>query len=67
MGLGDGSVRIVCKAVREGYYSRLDLSKNLIKDDGLKILAACIQGNSTIVHLNLSGNLISSEGACVLF
>jgi len=56
MGLGDDSVRIVCKAIRDGYYSRLDLSKNLFKDEGLKILAACIRSNTTIVHLNLSGN-----------
>ena len=39
MGLGDGSVQIVCEILMQKQFSKLDLSKNLIKDEGVKYLA----------------------------
>lgn len=56
MGLGDASMVIVAKIIETIYFSRVDLSKNLFKDDGLKLLSVALVNNTSIVSLSLSGN-----------
>lgn len=47
---------IVAKIIETIYFSRVDLSKNLFKDDGLKLLSVALVNNTSIVSLSLSGN-----------
>uniref|UniRef100_A0A3Q2P0Z6 Leucine rich repeat containing 34 n=1 Tax=Fundulus heteroclitus TaxID=8078 RepID=A0A3Q2P0Z6_FUNHE len=41
----------------------LDLTFNDIQADGAEVLAACLQGNNTLLSLRLSGNKLGNTGA----
>ena len=60
---------VVCKIINTSNdaYSRLDLSKNQFKDEGVKVLSQTLIRNTSIFHLNISDNLITAEGAEMLF
>lgn len=68
MALGDQSIQVVCKILKNNTkFAQVDLSKNCFTNNGLKQLAKVLQkDNSTVVHLNLGGNSIQTEGAVVL-
>jgi hypothetical protein len=68
MGLGDSSMVIVCKIISQSRdaFSRLDLSKNSFKDEGLRVLSEMLRRNTALFHLNISDNLITPEGATML-
>lgn len=46
----------------------MDLSKNDFSSEGLRLIADSLRdSNSTVIHLNLGGNHISTEGTTYLF
>lgn len=69
MSLGDQSMKVVCKIIDSSKeaYCRLDLSKNQFKDEGIKELSQMLVRNTSILHLNISDNSITAEGATMLF
>ena len=46
--------------------AHLDLSKNLLKDEGISILASIFSFNNALVSLNIASNNITSTGIEVL-
>ena len=69
MALGDQSLFVLCKVLKNNTkFAELDLSKNCFTNAGLKQLAKVLETNNlTLVHLNLGGNSIGTEGAIQLF
>ena len=49
------------------YISSLNLSKNVIGDEGIKIVAKIIAKSNTLVHIDVSSNEIKRDGVNVLF
>jgi hypothetical protein len=47
--------------------SHVNLSRNRLKDEGIKLLAKNLMVNKTIIHLDISQNEISHRGAEELF
>lgn len=67
LALGDSSMDVVGQIVRDVRPWSLDLSKNNFSDTGLASISAELQNSTSVVHLNLSGNQITPEGAQSLF
>jgi len=69
MGLGDSALLIVAKILKNNSnWALADLSKNIFTSAGLKALASCIQkSNETLVHVNVGGNHIQTDGAQYFF
>lgn len=69
MALGDSAIDVICKIIKDNaQFAELDLSKNCFSNTGLKQLAKVLQShNTTIIHLSLGGNNITTEGAVLLF
>jgi hypothetical protein len=45
----------------------LDLKKNLLGDEGAKVLMKAVSRSKTLVHLDLSSNAITPKGAKKIF
>ena len=52
---------------KDDHFTKVNLSKNFISDDGANAFARMIPMNKTIIHLNLSSNSISHVGIAELF
>ena len=47
--------------------AHIDLRKNLLGDEGSKLLAKAIAKSKTVVHLDISSNQITHKGAKKIF
>jgi Ran GTPase-activating protein (RanGAP) involved in mRNA processing and transport len=48
-------------------FSRLDLHKNLLQDEGVKALMHEVHKSKSIVEVNFASNEISNEGMIAIF
>ncbi|CDW82527.1 UNKNOWN [Stylonychia lemnae] len=68
MGLGVNFSNVMAHFLRQGKeFSHLDLSRNKLRDDGVKILSKYLVANRSIIHLDLSQNEITHKGSQELF
>ena len=69
MALGDTALQVVARILKNNSkFSQVDLSKNCFSNTGLKQLGLILaRHNDTIVHLDIGGNHIQTEGAMSLF
>jgi Ran GTPase-activating protein (RanGAP) involved in mRNA processing and transport len=55
--------RTFSEMLKSGFFSVLNLSRNIIEDKGAKAIADAIRSNASVFALNLSGNKITYKGA----
>ena len=69
MGLGYHFAKVFADILRSGSLdvSHVNLSRNKLKDEGIREIAAVLIKIKTIIHLDVSQNEISEKGASELF
>jgi len=68
LGLAENSAEFIGEILKfSSFFCEMDLSKNNLKDLGVKHLVDGIARNKSLVYLDLSSNNISSEGSEYLF
>ena len=60
------TAQVIADLVHSQRITRLDLSKNRLKDEGVAALASALAANTSLVHLNLASNEITAKGIQVL-
>ena len=68
-GIGDTCLHVVSRILKDSSsFCEVDLSKNDFTNEGLAVLAETLkEHNSSIIHLNIGGNHINTEGTMHLF
>ena len=69
MGIEDEAMKIVVKIIIKSpqTFSQLNLSKNIFRDEGLKMLALFLKDDQSFMHVDVSGNSITQEGSEFFF
>lgn len=67
MALGDSSMDVIAAIMSQTRPCTIDLSKNNFSDVGLKRIAQELKNSTSLFHVSLSGNQITTEGAQYLF
>ena len=69
LGLGDACMKVIASILNKNpdYFSKVDLSKNIFKEDGLRSLADALEQTRSVFHVDLSCNAITPDGATYLF